>query len=267
MKEVLESINNRLTTVDAMISKINSSHPNFDGERLLLSKIRGRVYYYLWNNENHKRTYLGKDKIQTVKTLAQKLYEERLLKTALREKELLKVCYKMLSSEMKGIDSVFSSMANEIKPFIKPEINTNEGFAEQWLSQSFYQAKKTEHHKFETLRGDHVRSKSELIIADRLFSSGVPYRYEQRLDLVSVLEMHRYYPDFTILKKQTNEIIYWEHLGKLDDPNYCKENIEKLEVYSRFGMIQGKNLILTYECTDKALSTSMVNKMIEEFLK
>jgi energy-coupling factor transporter ATP-binding protein EcfA2 len=68
-----------------------------------------------------------------------------------------------------------------------------------------------------TERGDLVRSKSELVIADKLHAKGVNYVYEQPL----VLPGGRIrYPDFTIADHAKGVTYYWEHLGMLSDPQY-----------------------------------------------
>lgn len=68
-----------------------------------------------------------------------------------------------------------------------------------------------------TERGDLVRSKSELVIADKLHARGIDYAYEQRL----VLPNGRFrYPDFTITDHARGVTFYWEHLGLLDDSGY-----------------------------------------------
>ncbi len=68
-----------------------------------------------------------------------------------------------------------------------------------------------------TERGDLVRSKSELVIADKLHSRGIDYAYEQGLILPSGRTR---YPDFTITDDARGVTFYWEHLGLLDDPGY-----------------------------------------------
>lgn len=68
-----------------------------------------------------------------------------------------------------------------------------------------------------TERGDLVRSKSELVIADKLYARRVDYVYEQRLILS---EGRVRYPDFTIADHASGITYYWEHLGLLDDPQY-----------------------------------------------
>ena len=64
---------------------------------------------------------------------------------------------------------------------------------------------------------DLVRSKSELVIADKLHARGIEYAYEQRLVLANGRVR---YPDFTIADHALGVTYYWEHLGMLDDPGY-----------------------------------------------
>lgn len=68
-----------------------------------------------------------------------------------------------------------------------------------------------------TERGDLVRSKSELVIADKLHARGINYAYEQRLILG---EGRVRYPDFTIADHTSGITYYWEHMGLLDDSQY-----------------------------------------------
>lgn len=69
-----------------------------------------------------------------------------------------------------------------------------------------------------TERGDLVRSKSEVIIADKLFSCGIKeYAYEQPLTLPNG---RTYYPDFTITDHARGVTFYWEHLGLMNDLEY-----------------------------------------------
>ena len=67
----------------------------------------------------------------------------------------------------------------------------------------------------ETLSGDFVRSKSEVIVANILYQSGIPFVYEEYL---SAPDGSRRLPDFTI--EWEGETYYWEHLGMLDVEGY-----------------------------------------------
>ena len=68
-----------------------------------------------------------------------------------------------------------------------------------------------------TEHGDLVRSKSELVIADKLHARGIDYAYEQPLALPGGRTR---YPDFTIVDDASGVTYYWEHLGLLHDPGY-----------------------------------------------
>ena len=83
-----------------------------------------------------------------------------------------------------------------------------------------------------TERGDLVRSKSELVIADKLYGRGVEYVYEQPLVLPNG---HTRYPDFTIADHARGVTFYWEHLGMLDDPGYRARWEKKREEYLELG--------------------------------
>lgn len=79
-----------------------------------------------------------------------------------------------------------------------------------------------------TRRGELVRSKSEVIIADLLYSKDLDYEYEQKL--VAPDGTSRY-PDFTIEDSETGVTVFWEHLGMLFDPVYRSRWERKLDWY------------------------------------
>jgi hypothetical protein len=79
-----------------------------------------------------------------------------------------------------------------------------------------------------TRRGDLVRSKSEVIIADMLYDKGVDYSYERKLEFA---DGSFRYPDFTIEDDESGTTVYWEHLGMLGDSAYRKRWDRKLEWY------------------------------------
>lgn len=98
--------------------------------------------------------------------------------------------------------------------------------------------------------GQIVRSKSEVFIDMVLSSNNIPYRYECEL----LLGNHCYYPDFTFKHPITGEIFYWEHFGIMDNEDYAFAAFNKLKQYYHYGLIQGKNLITTYESKAKPFS-------------
>ena len=102
---------------------------------------------------------------------------------------------------------------------------------------------------YSTTKGDKVRSKSEVIIANLLHQNKVDYEYEKKL----------YYsqgnwiePDFTVKLKAGSEI-YWEHLGMIGVESYDNRWKEKLEIYRNY--FPGR-LEVTYEGTTISESTT-----------
>jgi len=101
-----------------------------------------------------------------------------------------------------------------------------------------------------------VRSKSELVIANILYRSGVDFNYEEKL----------YYndrqwkePDFTV--RHNNNTWYWEHLGLLGDEKYNSDWQDKKEIYKAMNILD--RLIITKE---SAILSSRVNDLINEVI-
>ncbi len=128
---------------------------------------------------------------------------------------------------------------------MSPLLISDEEYARRWNEEQFRISTYKPEGKIYAIRRDEmVRSKSEMMIADMYFEMGIPYRYECELRLKGGVVK---YPDFTLLKKRTREVIYHEHLGRMDDEKYRKKNLRKIEEYRRNGIFVGKNLILTFE--------------------
>ena len=81
----------------------------------------------------------------------------------------------------------------------------------------------------QTLSGDMVRSKSEVIIANILYQSGIPFTYEKPL---RAPDGTRRDPDFTI--EWNGRAYYWEHLGLLDKEDYRRDWAAKEAWYARY---------------------------------
>ena len=266
VESTVDVIRKRISDLDLFISRLRDSISKREDGRLGVSHQYGKARYY--QVVDNKWRYLGSDSLSTIQSLAQKQYEEKLLSAALMERESLGKCLDIVCSSIKhGVEGICGLMDEDIRRFVVPDVFTDDGYSRVWMNESFYQQEKTDRHRFETLSKDLVRSKSEVLIADRLYNAGVPFRYEQQLLLGDRFVMHCFYPDFTILNKRTRQIIYWEHFGMMGDKEYCSDNLKKLEVYAEYGVLPGKNLILTFEGGDKQLSTSYVGKMISAYLQ
>ena len=101
-----------------------------------------------------------------------------------------------------------------------------------------------EHLVHRTIRGELVRSKSELVIANFLHSAGLPYVYERELS--GTVDQDRLRPDFSFID-DAGDVILWEHLGMLDRPDYAAGWDWKRAWYARNGFELGTNLFTTSE--------------------
>ena len=127
-------------------------------------------------------------------------------------------------------------------------------------------ANKTDRHlttEFYTLNGEHVRSKSEVIIADRLYAKGIPYKYECPLQIGNRI----IHPDFTILRLSDRKIIYHEHCGMMDDPNYAKDMVNRINLYSTADIYLGDRLFFTLETSETPLDIRHLDELIEKHFR
>lgn len=225
---------------------------------LIVDKSNGYAAYY--KRQNGKKQYVRKDNVEQLKALAQNTYVKKMVEAAQKELESLKKCLIVLEKSS-AMESVYKNMAKELRDYIEPCAPDDE-YAKAWQEDRKRCRLKPPPKKYKTMRGEYVRSKSELIIADRLFALGIPYHYERPVFINSINDF--YHPDFTILNKRTRKVVYWEHLGMMGEEGYRVNNIQKIDDYATEGIVVGKNLVVTFESNDANLSTELVDTMIRE---
>lgn len=87
---------------------------------------------------------------------------------------------------------------------------------------------------FKTDRGEVTTCLSEQRIANVLYRYGIDYEYRAPL----ILKNRVYWPSYTIIHEK--EVFYWEHPSRTLMPQQ-----KKYEDYLRYGIWQGRNLIVT----------------------
>ena len=112
---------------------------------------------------------------------------------------------------------------------------------------------------YKTSSGILVRSKSERIIADRLYSYGIIFRYEYPLEIHNKI----IYPDFAILRSD-GKIVLWEHNGLMGNEDYLLNTFQKIRRYAELGFLQHTNLICTEE--SDILDTEILDDIISRFI-
>lgn len=242
---------------------------------LRISRCRNTdQYYWKKDGEDPKGKYIKRSQIGLVKSLAQKQYLTKVLTIAKQQYKQVKKS--QVNCDLKEIDQLYNVMLSSKQRLITPVLVSDDVYAEEWLrkcqdSMTNNKLQNKFKWKYEldddegiiTEQGEMVRSKSEKILADKLYMMGIPYVYEMPLYIAGVGYIH---PDFTLLNKRTRKVYYWEHLGMMDVEEYCDKAIKKIELYEKNGVFQGRSLIVTYETKNHAPNTKALERLIEEFL-
>jgi hypothetical protein len=189
-----------------------------------------------------------------------RLLSRELLYTALtRQKDRIVVLHQGALSEIRKFTSdEFSETACRLTNlFEKPSLVEHKG--------KFYEERLI--HR--TLRGEMVRSKSELTIADRLYSNHIDYIYEHPL----TINGRTRYPDFTIEDAESGRKFYWEHCGMLLNPHYCERWERKVKWYRDNGILPwqeggGSNgtLIITKDSEAGGISSKEIEDIVRRVL-
>lgn len=113
-----------------------------------------------------------------------------------------------------------------------------------------------------TIRGEMVRSKSEVIVANILDKMKIEYFYEEPLNING----KTYIPDFTL--RYQGKTAYLEHLGMLRDKSYKKRWDEKRANYESVGISETLgNLIITQDGLDGSLDAMLIQSKIKEWIE
>ncbi|XTZ17900.1 AAA family ATPase [Micromonospora echinospora] len=115
-----------------------------------------------------------------------------------------------------------------------------------------------EHLIHRTTRGELVRSKSEVVIANLLHTAGIDYKYERALTGTAV--SGTIHPDFTFVDPG-GDVIVWEHLGMLDRPGYRASWERRRAWYLANGFVPGETLF-TSEESGGGLDSSALAKQV-----
>ena len=243
MSYLKDALYRKQKELEELITILNNSDCPQPVGKLRVSRRRGKdIYYHRTAERPGEPGYLGKyikkeDRHLAVQ-LAQYEYERKLREETERQ-------YRMICKVAENYDP-------------------DELFIKHWEAESYtgkgFSAADIEIY---TERGERVRSKSEKIIADKLYAMKIPYKYEVPLPLKGFGIV---YPDFVVLNAKQRKVYYWEHLGMMEQPDYAAAAVQKLEQYQKNGIFPGDKLILTYETKTRPLNTKLLEQCIIQYL-
>ena len=219
-------------------------------------------YYHITDRGDTRGTYIPHSQLQFAIQLAQKQYDQNLIKILRRQ---IAAIEGLLAAAGPQIPPLYETQCRARRLLITPATLPDEQYAELWRNVKCHPRPfAPDAPEFFTARGERVRSKSEVIIADSLDRHKIPYRYEFPLELKNG---DIYHPDFLCLNLRTRQEFIWEHFGMMDKTDYAENTVRKLKVFSENKIFPGKNLLITMESSKIPLSSRQVEVLITEFLK
>lgn len=253
---------NIYNNVDALLAKIKSTSTPLKKE--LANSKGGNLYIKRYKNYNIFTEYakgversIGRD-MRKVHKLARRKYISLLVK-------YFDYGYKQLKKSSINIaaDNIMQDISLLINQYESLGLDMNRILLspeqQEWLNQPYERNPAyPEELKFKTTNNNLMRTKSELIIANRLEHYGIPYLPEKPLWFD--YDMYPKYPDFTILKANGDTVI-WEHMGLMDREDYFIKNSRKIIEYRQNGYSQNTNLIITFE--EDIIEPGLIDHIIE----
>lgn len=232
-----------------------------DGRIVVRKRKNSIVCCQVTEHTNRNGKYLRADQKDLIKALVQKEYDQNILENSEEELRLLTALDDFYKSH--SLEDLYMKYAETRRQFIVPIVKTDDQVRAAWDAMT-YEPLVVEQGSaiYKTKKGEIVRSKSELMIANMLYDSGIPYHYELPLD-VGGKERR---PDFSCLNVRERRVKHWEHLGMMDASSYAEKQVTKLNQYMSNGFILGINLIITLETRNQPLTPEIVQKVIKAYL-
>ena len=249
-----------------MMQKIAQRQASAPDGTIQVTRKNGKVYFYQYLDGETTAKYLNKVQAPLISALAQKRYDKEVYEAIKHKKTIIDQCITKLSQAKTKFDitKIYENFPTELKPLIKPVQTYDVAYAKRWQAQQHETSTYEKKIVFKTKRGEYVRSKSELIIANKLFEAGVPYHYEAALEIKNTIIS---YPDFLVLNVRTKKEYFWEHFGRMDDDEYLEKTLRKIEDYAKKGLTLGINFIATFESNYHPLNTEHIDRVIKTLLK
>ena len=262
MNPILLAINSRREIVLRRVSERKKALAGAPEGRLRINRKENKYRFYVAEEgKNNSGKYLPQGSEEQIRALAQKAYDRKVLAASLAELKILDA----FQSKLTGIsaEEIYGQMTPVRRKLISPIALPDEEYFAAWEKEPYKKKLLTgDAPELYTAKGDLVRSKSEIILADCFYRNHVPYRYECALPLDDRLTV---YPDFTALCLSTRKVRYHEHLGMLDVPEYCEMAVRKLSTYMRNGIMLGDQLTISWETKGQPMTSRDAEKIISHY--
>ena len=254
--DIRKDLETRYELISKSIKDIDNKISLFPEGWITVRRQNDKFYYYMSGYKSDDKYITDKEQIET---LLQKDYLKKVLRQAKRELSALEKMSKLYPDTL--AEDVYDQLSEGRKSHIKPINVYDDAYAQKWMAAPYKRKPfKKDMPEFYTTKGERVRSKSEIIIADRLRANGIPYRYECPLKVGKKI----IHPDFTILRMSDRKILYHEHCGKMGDQKYIEDMLTRAKDYSLEDIILGDRLFYTFESEATPLDVTMLDMLIKK---
>lgn len=246
-----DSILSQIAELEEQLSRFPDGH---------LVCMKNGKYIKMQHVMNGKTTVIPKKHQDFARILAEKKYLEARLQDLYTEKEAL-------DSYLRHYHHYVSKAASLIKKpayreLLYSSIKPAEQKLAEWADEAFESnPSHPEQLRHPCLSGHMVRSKSEVLIDQALFTHQIPFRYECMMKLGEITV----YPDFTLRHPKSGDLFIWEHFGKMDYAPYAQNAFQKMQLYNSYGYIPTINLIATFETMEHPLTTKNIEDVIRQY--
>lgn len=245
----IKFLKDRMRFLEERVKEARSTLENLPDGNLSICERSGHPHYYACGlkdrNGRTVKKYITRENEAYAADLAHKAYLKEQLRCDLLQ---IKALERFIQDYEKGsITRVKFKSPEHFFRLLRKRISASFEECQQKLNEMFQSStKRPEGKRFSTISGVMVRSKSEVEIANLLYTLEIPFVYEPVI-IINGIEIT---PDFIFMIPGTGTIYMWEHFGMMDDPDYSRTSLHKLETLSLDGWILGQNLIVTTETYD-----------------
>ncbi len=281
MQSVKKMIENDILLQEKLIERYDRALQELpDGYLTIRKRAEGADYFVNTvtlsrHGKKRKQTYLKRSEGQKIWQLQiKRLMQEavkRMVRNVQREKKWLA---QYESYDFVSIQSALRPAYRDLAPeqlrrgqyFYSADILEQAGSTQEVLAGIQSGRFRVEGRTQRTLSGILVRSKSEVIVADTLTYLEIPFLYEAEVRLFDAdgkeIVLH---PDFTILCPD-GTVLYWEHLGLLQDEAYAENFAKKLYLFHRNGFTIGQELIVTADDRSGQINSLQIRELAERLV-
>ena len=234
-------------SMEKFLKRLEQKASVLPGTRLYTKFDRGQNRYYITTPDNPEKTYIGWKNNPDL--LRQLLDREKARKHVLRVRENMEILERLMKEY---------GFAEDVFP---PE----EGFIPLRGRRHLLPSQNPFHREeliHDTGLGFYARTKSEAIVARRLYQFGWDFQYEKELRVLDQEGRWKsIYPDFTIWLDD-GRVIYLEHVGMLQKETYHQNFSRRMAIYHKNNLLIGRDVFITMDGPGGDIDISAVDAVI-----